>query len=335
MACDAVAYLSNFENHYRAVARLATGRALWGNSPAVLQHVRNPLAVSQAFKRRGFAAPVVVSREPGTLEPGTLEPGTSWLVKPVSSGGGRRVRRWRAGTRVPRGCYLQKFVEGVSGSVVFAAAGGRAVPLGISRQLIGETAFGAAGYQYCGSILVPDGDTDEDMTDASIFAEACALSRAAADEFRLVGVNGIDFIAHAGRAHVVEVNPRWSASMELVEYAYGVSVFGAHAAACANGVLPAFDLAAARRGAHTVGKAIVFARRDVVVGDTSEWLSLPAHPALPALRDIPHPGERIAAGHPVCTVMAIGTDHATCQAALARLADQVYGRLSSWKREVA
>ncbi|PYR44767.1 MAG: hypothetical protein DMF95_22420, partial [Acidobacteria bacterium] len=38
--CDAVAYLSSFENHPSAVIALAAGRALWGNSPDVLGYVR-------------------------------------------------------------------------------------------------------------------------------------------------------------------------------------------------------------------------------------------------------------------------------------------------------
>ena len=46
----------------------------------------------------------------------------------------------------PRGCYLQQRLEGVPGSVVFVAAGGRAAPLGVSRQLVGEPAFGASGF---------------------------------------------------------------------------------------------------------------------------------------------------------------------------------------------
>jgi uncharacterized protein len=339
IACDAVAYLSNFENHHRAVARLAAARALWGNSPADLQRVRNPFIVTQAFERRGFAVPIVISRDPGSpepLNPGTLERlNSEWLLKPVSSGGGRGVRRWRTGTRVPRGCYLQEFVEGAAGSVTFAAAGGRAVPLGISRQLVGESSFGASGYQYCGSILVCAGEEAEDATEGSIFDDACGLSHAAADEFGLVGVNGIDFIGRGGRAYAVEINPRWSASMELVEHAYGLSVFGAHAAACASGVLPAFDLAAARRGARTIGKAVVFARRSVVVGDSAEWLSFLAAPDLPAVRDIPQPGEGIAAGRPVCSVFAIGRDMATCHAALVQRAEEVYARLAAWSREVA
>src|SRR5207249_4013652 len=111
---------------------------------------------------------------------------------------------------------LQELVKGTPGSVAFVAAAGRAVPLGVSRQLVGEHAFGAAGYRYCGSILAAAGDAqfarDEALVDA-----ACALARAVAEEFGVVGVNGIDFIACGRVPYVVEVNPRWSSSMELVE----------------------------------------------------------------------------------------------------------------------
>jgi predicted ATP-grasp superfamily ATP-dependent carboligase len=323
--CDAVAYLSSFENHPKAVATLARDRTLWGNPPAVLRRVRDPLALARALGERGFAVPAVRSGHPGALEP--RNPGTSWLLKPVASGGGRRVCRWSPGSRLPRGCYLQEFIEGVPGSVVFAAAGGRSVPLGISRQLVGDRAFGATGYQYCGSILIPYDDTNGD---------AAALSAALAGEFGLAGVNGIDFISRGGRAYAVEVNPRWSASMELVELAYGVSVFGTHAAACARGQLPDFDLCAAQRGADVLGKAVVFARQDVVIGDTSAWLTaLPGPPALPDLRDIPRAGEHIAAGQPVCTVFASGQSVEECHSALVARARHVYAALAAWHREVA
>jgi hypothetical protein len=295
----------------------------------VLRRVRDPLALARALRERGFAVPALRQN----LEPGTVNRETSWLLKPLASGGGRRVRRWSPGTRLPRGRYLQEFIDGMPGSVVFAAAGGRSVPLGISRQLVGDRAFGATGYQYCGSILMPYDDTDGD---------AAALTAAVAGEFGLAGVNGIDFISCGGRAHAIEVNPRWSASMELVELAYGVSVFGAHAAACVGGQLPDFDLCAARHGAPVLGKAIVFARQDVVIGDTSAWLravpalpALPGPPAVPVRRDIPRAGERIAAGQPVCTVFAGGDGVAECHAALVERARHVYAALAVWGREVA
>jgi len=325
--CDAVVYLSSFENHPAAVSRLAAGRALWGNAPAVLRRVRDPLLVTQTLRRRGCAAPDVYVAPEADVASGsgpTSAPSRAsgrWLVKPLASGGGYRVRPWRLVTGPPKGCYLQELVDGTPGSVVFVAAGGRAVPFGVSRQLVGDDAFGAAGYRYCGNILEPAGD-------AALVDRACTLARTAAEEFGLVGVNGIDFVARAGVPYAIEVNPRWSASMELVERAYGFPVFEAHAAACAAGELTEFDLGPAQRRAGAVGKAVVFARRDVVAGNTREWLP---GDAVPSVRDVPHQGERIRAGRAVCTVFAAGRDAIECYAALVRRADRVYAELAAWE----
>src|SRR5204863_524417 len=130
--------------------------------------------------------------------------------------------------------YLSSFENHPSAVIALVAAAGRAVPLGVSRQLVGEHAFGAAGYRYCGNILAAAGDA-QFARDEALVADACALAQAVAEEFGVVGVNGIDFIARDGVPYAIEVNPRWSSSMELVERAYGLSVFGAHAAACEAG----------------------------------------------------------------------------------------------------
>ena len=114
-----------------------------------------------------------------------------------------------------------------------------------------------------------------------------------------------------------------------MERAYGLSVFGVHADACGCGALPDFDLAGARRGARTYGKAIVFARHEVVIGDTRGWLSDAT------VRDVPHPRDVIRAGRPVCTVFADGADAVACHAGLVRRADRVYEQLATWKREIA
>jgi predicted ATP-grasp superfamily ATP-dependent carboligase len=78
-----------------------------------------------------------------------------------------------------------------------------------------------------------------------------------------------------------------------------------------------------------VGKAIVFARRDVVAGDTRDWLGDAT------VRDVPWPGERILRDRPVCTVFAEGRDAAACHAALVRRAERIYEQLAAWEREVA
>ncbi|HKF68029.1 MAG TPA: ATP-grasp domain-containing protein [Vicinamibacterales bacterium] len=313
--CDAVVYLSSFENHVTIVRSLVAGRQLWGNSPSVLRRVRDPFEVTRVLRKRGHA---VLSIRVSATRTGR------WLLKPVLSGGGRRVRVWQPGRRVPRGFYLQEFVEGTPGSIVFVAARGRTVPIGISRQLAGAPAFGATGFKYCGSILAPAGDA-QFARDSALVHTASALARTIAEEFELVGVNGLDFVARDGVPYAIEVNPRWTASMELVERAYGLSVFAAHADACVNGALPAsrdFKLGPARRGVQAFGKAIVFARDDVTVGDAREWVGL-------GIRDVPHAGDKIAAGRPVCTVFATGSDALDCHAALVERAGRVYADLAT------
>jgi len=60
----------------------------------------------------------------------------------------------------------------------------------------------------------------------------------------------------------------------------------------------------------------------VVIGDrwspTAHWN-----------RDIPHPGERIAEGRPICTVLAAGGDALACHAALVDRAARVYADLAT------
>jgi predicted ATP-grasp superfamily ATP-dependent carboligase len=292
VACDAVVYLSSFENHPAAVAALARGRTLWGNPPAVLARARDARLLAALG-----GAPIADSPSPAGR----------WLIKPRASGGGAGVRPWTGGP-VPAHAYLQEFVPGTPGSVVFVADGRRAVVLGVSQQIVGDAAFGASGFRYCGNILGPAPVDGASVADA--VTRRCAL----------VGLNGIDFIARDGEPVPIEVNPRWSGSMELVERAHGVSLFAMHAEACGRRTLPGAPLTAP---AHAYGKAIVFARGAVQAPDTTSWLEDRS------VADIPHPGERIAAGSPICTVFATAATVADCHDALVRRAAAIYEAVSA------
>ena len=318
ITADAAVYLSNFENDPAAVATLATGRALWGNSPNVLHRARDPFVVAAMFRAHGLPTPLLRT-DPNENDPNVPNDPNNWLLKPFSSGGGRNIRPWD-GRRVPRGWYLQQRIAGVPGSVVFAAAAGRAVPLGVSRQLIGDERFGASRFRYCGSILAPANDAQFTPGDRLVRA-AHALADAAAAGLQLAGVNGIDFVARGDVPFPVEINPRWSASMELVERACGVNVFAAHAAACTTAELDVAPLPPR----HAVGKAIVFARHPAIIGNTDRWLSDPD------VRDVPHQGETISADSPVCTVFAEASDAAACEAALVARAGSIYTDLARWQ----
>jgi len=309
---DALVYLSSLENHPKAVDALTRGRALWGNPPDVLRRVRDPNALVAAFAARGIRAPRVIGAGQAASLP---RDGERWMLKPRVSGGGHGVRVWSHGEEVAPGHYLQEFVEGTPGSVNFVAAGGRGVVLGITRQLVGDAAFGSSGFRYCGNIL---------LKDRGLVPDATALVDAVAAEFSLAGVGSIDVIASADGLQPVEVNPRWSASMELVERARGISMFAVHADACVKGELPAFDITASLDRGEVHGKAVVFSRQDVVTRDTRRWLDDPG------IRDVPREGDRIVAGQPICTVLVTGSNEAGCYVRLVERAARIYGELPSY-----
>ena len=299
------AYTSNFENHPAAVATLARGRRLLGNPPPVLIRVRNPILLMRTLAGCGFAVPRTRASIPAQPDR------TTWLLKPRRSGGGHGTSVWRRGDPVRRWTYLQQRIAGMPGSIVFAADGRRAVVLGLTRQLADEPAFGARGFRYCGSLLASRTEPLFDRQ-AELLAGATALANAVAETFELRGVNGVDFIARNGVPYPIEVNPRYSASMELVERATGVSLFAIHAEACAG------RLGAAPRAPHrTHGKAIVYALEDLVVDDPRAWTDAP-------MADLPHSGERIGRGHPICTVFAADQRPARCLGTLRTAAARIH-----------
>ena len=308
---EAVAYLSPFENHPRAVVRIAAGRRLWGNAPDTLRAVRNPFTLARVLRSHGFAFPRMWND--------SKDPNDSYLLKPFCSGGGNRIRRWR-GEAVPRTSYLQERIEGTPGSIAFVAAGGDCVPVGFSRQLVGDPAFGASGFRYCGNV-VASADDSQFHRGRALLDAATTLARAVTSEFGLVGLNGIDFIARAGVPVLLEVNPRWSSSMELSERAFATTLFQAHVDACGSGTLPSFDLVSGLQLSGAFGKAIVYARKDSRVLDSAAWLDDPD------VRDVPRSGERFRPGQPICSVFATAPDSHSCYRELVGRAECIYRQL--------
>ena len=315
---DAVAYGSPFENHPKAVAALARNRRLLGNAPDVLHRVRDPLFVADTLRRHGIPAAAV--RMNGIDRNDAGGDHDRWMVKPLASGGGRGVRPWRPASRLPAGCYLQELIDGVPGSVTFVAANGRCSVLGVSRQLVGDTNFGAAGYRYSGSLMSLD-PNDAWEGDAHVACGAHVLAEAASRLFGLVGVNGVDFVVRHRIPVAIEVNPRWSASMELVDRVSEMPVMAAHVEACRTGAV--LDVRRPR-GDGATGKAVVFAKSRVTAGDTRSWLGSDGSTDV---RDVPWPGTSFEPGDPICTVLAAGRSVADCYAALTARAAAIYTSL--------
>ncbi len=346
-SCDAICYVSNIENHPAVLRRLLSGRPLWGNAAATLVLVRDPAQVAHTLGAPGVeprkeadtdSSPEAAGEpgvEPG-VDPGVVVPrvrasapraGTAaaevrWLLKPRASGGGQGIHPWHPGLRVTRGHILQERIAGSPASILFVADGRACVPFAVTRQLIGDRHFGAAPYRYCGNILPPADDARWGLA-SPLWRGSRRIAEVATRAFGLVGVNGVDFIAQHGVPVPIEVNPRFTAAMELAERRDGLSVFAAHVAGCTDR-LTELSIPGARGEAF--GKALVFARRPVTVGDTRQWLDDPD------IRDVPNPGSYIGQGSPICTVFASGRTTAECYARLTQRADDIYASIEASKR---
>jgi uncharacterized protein len=291
-----VVYGASFENHPTLVARLAERHALLGNVPQTLRAVRDPQRLAAALRDAGLLYPRTLAAAPDDRS-------GRWLRKPLRGGGGTRVRAWRGGA-LPAGAVVQERIDGVACSAAAVGDGVDAVVLGLTEQLVGRRSFGVRGYRWCGNVVpprLPVGECD------ALLEQARAICTCLASAFALRGLFGVDFVWDGEGAWTIEVNPRPTASLEAIEAAYGVGVFGAHLRACA-GELPLVE--SERAGA--AGKAVLFATEDVIVGDSVRWLER-------GVRDVPHPGERIAAGHPICTLVVVA---ATPQDVLDELEEQ-------------
>ncbi len=273
-------YAGGLENYPRLVARMSELRPLWGNSADTLRAIRDPWRLRQVLREEGIPCPDLISS--GGRQ------GRKWLLKPPRGSGGLGVRLATAGDLAwpAKGAVFQEYIEGESCSATYVAAGSRAVLLGATRQLIGRDWGLTAGFLYLGSLgPLP--------LSAIETAKLVRLGDVLARRFNLVGLFGVDFIRTREELWTLEVNPRYTASVEVLERVTGWSFVSHHAAACASGQVPP---GSPEPVGTCAGKAVVYARHECV------WSGL----SMPDLADIPHDRQQFQFGQPIATVLATG-----------------------------
>lgn len=268
---------------------------LFGNGRATIGPVRDPRVFFGALAGLAIAFPPTVFAEPADPR--------GWLAKDFNASGGRHIRR--AGTahthRHEPGAFFQREAAGRPMSLLFAAADGHAVPLGINELLV--RAHGARPYVYHGAIgpvadpAGPLGTTLRAMGDALV------------RRFALRGLGSLDFLLDGETVTVLELNARPSASLALHDAGFPAGLVRVHVDACRGAPpgLPACETASVR------GESIVFAAGATAIAaeNTAALLAL-------GCRDVPQPGSVVAAGAPLCTVCAQGSNAAAVRNELAR-----------------
>jgi predicted ATP-grasp superfamily ATP-dependent carboligase len=219
--------------------------------------------------------------------------------------------------------YIQEYVEGTSFAAAYLGDGRQAQLLGVTRQLVGEPWLNAASFDYCGSIgPVP--------IPAALRRILERLGDVLVKGSRLRGLFGVDFILRDGEPWPVEVNPRYTASLEVLEYASGLPVLALHRRVFEPDA-PLLAPASASAAPGWIGKAILFARTAAVFPTEGPWQAALRHPpsldALPAFADIPPAGHALPAGGPVLTFFARGSSLADCEDTLRQTAADLDRRL--------
>ncbi|MDG2222282.1 MAG: ATP-grasp domain-containing protein [Rubripirellula sp.] len=292
-----------------------TGSRLAGNGPTGSPLAGNrspgegrfqPLEALREFDDLQEFADDPIIRFPETTKVMTPPSHGKWLRKRIDSCGGLGIR-WAAsggqdhlGDQEDSGdqgsqMRLQRWVRGRPFGATLICDGCQTTLIGVCRAVVNR--IGPFPFVHSGSIgpvvlapRVTDGITR--------FATRVAQTR------RLQGLFNLDFIlGEQDRAWILEVNPRWSASMELIENQLRESD--------PTRSLIAMDLQSRERplcGAERsslggrprsiYSKRIHFASRPLVF-DRKRWAAA-LRPGV-SLHDVPADGQQIGAREPICT----------------------------------
>lgn len=300
-------YVGGLENQLDLLEEAAKYHDILGNSAEVVKNCRDQQQLVDPMRMAQVELPEWL---PAEAPP---EPDGTWLLKPVFGSGGRGIAVWdkEAATsptlNEPHG--YQKRIDGIpySASYIAADAPGDIRFVGVTQQLIGLESAGAVGFQWAGNI----GPTTLSIPVEHKMRRAGNILKW---KLGLKGVFGIDFILTADeRVFVTEVNPRYPASLELLEFATGQNLVAEHVRCFAeldtNGpVQPAAP-------APILGKVILYATQDGTL-QTDLTSRIQDYSEFPQVADLPAVGTDVMKGSPVCTLFAQADSVQSCRSEL-------------------
>ena len=218
---------------------------------------------------------------------------------------------------------LQEHIEGtnVSSSVLSSHNDRKNL---INSRLITEHDLGNESYEYSGNILPLDENSfrmfngtrtnsDDGNTKNINFNELNDEMKNTSEDlirqFKLIGSNGVDYILDKdGELEVIEINPRFQGTYELVENSLGINLLNAHIRACEGEII---DIPNPSK--YSI-KKIIYARKQVNIGNLN----------IPNVYDIPYEGVKIEKDQPLVTIISSNEDLKTAIDDAKIAEDEVY-----------
>ena len=320
-------YTGGLENFPKTIDSIAEQHDLRGTAGDSLQSVRDPSLLSDCFFKANIPYPLVRIGANAEL---LAHPNENWLKKPIHGSAGFGISRWKGDTLSPTH-YLQQQITGPSVSVLYVASGGTAQLIGATLQLVGCKSLAGGRYGWCGSFgPLP--------LNALFESQATSIGNAVASQFHLKGIFGVDCVITGQSLLPIEVNPRYTGSVEVLEKAIGWPAITHHLQACQpeqnsgenKAQNPLFAPKQQQAKIGYCGKAILFAPQSILINNLSN--------ADKTIADIPMDGTVIEQGHPICTIMGDATEPIDCidhwSENVRRVCDQLPGQDLGFDREI-
>ena len=276
-----IIYGAGFENYKELVEGFEKRGIVLGNDSKTLGRVRNWETFFSSLKQAGIKGP-----ETEIVRAGDVTVADGKILKSQKTGGGHRIHTSGDAYDADEEVMLQEVISGTPISTCIVGDGKTCRYLGATEQIILD------GYQYTGNIAPLD--TAKNVEEISVVI---------GEMFNLVGVNGIDFIMGADGPHVLEVNPRLTGAMEVLERAYGVNLIDVHIKACEGNL----DFKIKKTGKY-YGKKISYA--------TKSGSFRPKEGPI-FIKDVPQDWY-MEKGSPICTIIGAGATSEECKSDLGK-----------------
>ena len=266
----------------------------------------------------------VTMADASLLQDPTVSSHSRWVLKSYQSVGGQGVHDWPIDNATSyqrfsddsQNCYLQQKQQGTGVGFTFLTSDFGTIVLGGAESGFEDTQSFMPRYTYRGSI-------SPCQLSEAFLARLRSFGQRVGHEARILGLWQADFIVNPEFISLLEINPRWSASMELLDVAMEERLVGWHVA-CVNksvelSAWQALSLRCDQRILATpqrvFGKLIHYAPCDFVVSESqaSRWWevrwdsgnTLPAESAWFAA-DIPPANTQVTQGQPIRTSVIVG-----------------------------